>query len=107
MSPQYHVVFDKDVTTVPYIEAVTIPPNWENIAKHSSEMSTTSDVDLEDTWLNGTPKMGALDQISDPFSVMTDHHKLRKTTNPGSPTSKQNSETPATADSKGDSSPLF
>jgi hypothetical protein len=28
VSPQYHVVFDDDFTTVPDMEAGTIPPNW-------------------------------------------------------------------------------
>ena len=68
-------------------------------------MATTSDINLVDTWLNGTPEMGASDHISDPFDVVTYHHKRCKTKNPGSPTSKQNAEKPSTAASKGDSSP--
>jgi hypothetical protein len=28
VSPQFHVVFDGDFTTVPYMEAGTISPNW-------------------------------------------------------------------------------
>ena len=28
VSPQYHVMFDNDFTTVPYMEAGTLPPNW-------------------------------------------------------------------------------
>ena len=39
-SPQYQVVFDEEFNTVPYMEAGTIPPKWENLVKHSSEMST-------------------------------------------------------------------
>ena len=89
------------------MEAGTISPNWENLSYQSSEMATTSDVDLADTWLNGTPKIGAPYQISDPFTVVTDHHKRRKTTNLGSPTSNQNAETPATAASKGGTSPIL
>ena len=34
--PQYHVVIDKKITSVPYMESGTIPPNWEDIVKHSS-----------------------------------------------------------------------
>ena len=51
VSPQYHVVFDDDLSTVPYMEAGTLPPNWEDLVKYSSEMATTTDVDLADTWL--------------------------------------------------------
>ena len=39
--PQYHVVFDDDFTTVTYMEAGTLPPNWKELIKHSSEMDTT------------------------------------------------------------------
>ena len=41
--------------------------------------------------------MGARDQLSDPFSVVTDHHKSRKTTNHGNPT-KQNAEKSAASE---------
>ena len=58
---------------------------------------------MEDTWSNGPPDMGATDHLSDPFVVLTDHHKSRKTTNHGDPT-KQNAEQPAA--SEGDRSPL-
>ena len=47
--------------------------------------------------------MGATDQLSYPFAVVTDHHKIRKTTNHGNPT-KHNAEQPAA--SEGDCSPL-
>ena len=41
VSPQYHVVFDDDFTTATYMEAGTLPPNWQELIEHSSEMSTT------------------------------------------------------------------
>ena len=85
------------------MEAGTVPTNWEDIAKYSSETATTKVVTLADTWLNGPPDMGAMDQLSDPFTVVTDHHKSRKTTNNGNPT-KHNAEQPAA--SKGYRSPL-
>ncbi len=31
VSPQYHVVFDDDFTTVPYMEAGAIPPHWSDL----------------------------------------------------------------------------
>ena len=49
VSPQYHVVFDDDFSTVPYMEAGTLPPNWEDLVQYSSEMATTTDVVFADT----------------------------------------------------------
>ena len=33
VSPQYHVVFDDDLSTVPYMKAGILPPNWEDLIK--------------------------------------------------------------------------
>ena len=41
VSPQYHVVFDDNFTTVPYMKASTLPPNWQELIEHSSEKATT------------------------------------------------------------------
>jgi hypothetical protein len=37
VSQQYHVVFDGDFATVPFMEAGTIPPHWSNLPLSSSE----------------------------------------------------------------------
>ena len=47
--PQYHVVLDDDFTTVPYMEASMLPPDWQELIKHSSEMATTEYVFKADT----------------------------------------------------------
>jgi hypothetical protein len=39
-SPQYHVVFDDHFTTVPYMEAGTIPPYWSDLLQSSSELAS-------------------------------------------------------------------
>eukprot|EP00957_Ditylum_brightwellii_P013135 992665-Ditylum_brightwellii.AAC.1 len=31
VSPQFHIVFDDDFSTVTYMEAGTIPPNWKEL----------------------------------------------------------------------------
>ena len=36
LSPQYHIVFEYDFTTVPYMEYDTILPNWEDLIKYLS-----------------------------------------------------------------------
>merc|ERR1712155_326706 len=40
VSPQYHVIFDDDFTTMPYMVAGTIPPKWTDIVKKLSKMVT-------------------------------------------------------------------
>ena len=44
VSPQYHVVFIDDFTTVPYMQAGTLPPNWGDIFEHSCETATAKDI---------------------------------------------------------------
>ena len=47
-------------------------------------MATVQYVDLEDTWLQGQSNEGALDPLSYPFDIVTDHHKRQKTKTSGS-----------------------
>ena len=51
VSPQYHVVFDDDFTTVPHLRKGTMPSNWETLVKNSREKSTDEFYDLTKTWL--------------------------------------------------------
>ena len=36
VSPQFNVVFDDELSTVPFIREVTITPTWTDIVQHSS-----------------------------------------------------------------------
>ena len=63
----------------------TLPPNLEDIVKYSSEMAITKYVNLEDTWLNGQSSEGDTDQLSDPFTIVTDQKKNLWANTPGSP----------------------
>ena len=66
VSPQYHVVFNNDITTVTYMEAGTLPPTWEDLVEHSCETATDEDIELADSWISAVVDMGAdKDQISD------------------------------------------
>ena len=49
VSPQLHVVFDDEFSTVPYMVASIIPLNWEKLVKYSPEMATAQDENLTDT----------------------------------------------------------
>ena len=39
ISPQFHVIFDDDFTTVPYLRTATIPPYWADLVRASSNLS--------------------------------------------------------------------
>ena len=45
ISPQYHVVFDDDFTTVQYLSSEDTPPTWTQLCKDSRELAT--DVQFE------------------------------------------------------------
>ena len=53
-SPQYHVVFDDDFTTVDYIQSGDEPPNWCNLCTDSSEQVIDEQYDLATTWYDDT-----------------------------------------------------
>jgi hypothetical protein len=40
VSPKYHDVIDDDFTTVPYMEAGTIPTHWSDLLQSSSELAS-------------------------------------------------------------------
>ena len=50
VSPQYHLVFDDDFSTVPFISSNDIPPQWSTLVNNSSERTPTADYKLVDTW---------------------------------------------------------
>ena len=50
VSPQYHVVFDDNFTTVLHLRAGTVPRNWSNLVENSSYSSTEEKYNLSDTW---------------------------------------------------------
>ena len=53
-SPQFHVVFDDDFSTVPHLRKGTVPPNWEKLVVNSREKSTKEFYDLTKTWFSPT-----------------------------------------------------
>jgi hypothetical protein len=83
-SPQFHVVFDDDFTTVPYMEAGNIPPNWEDLVTNSSEKSTPQALALTQAWLRKrdydvsqdtyTDLQLTDDPLLDPYAIVTAFH---------------------------------
>jgi len=37
VSPQFHLVFDNTFSTVPYLDSLVAPPNWDNLVKNHVE----------------------------------------------------------------------
>ena len=84
VSPQYHVLFEDDFTTVPYMEAGALPPKWEDLVEHSCEAATAEEIELTDSWLSAVANVGAdKDHLSDPFAIVTGPTKRRKMEAPG------------------------
>jgi len=52
VSPQYHVIFDDEFTTVPYMRSGEVPPHWSELVAKSAELATDEDFDLATTWAN-------------------------------------------------------
>jgi len=50
VSPQYHVVFDDDFTTVPHLRKGTVPSNWKTLVDNSREKNTDEFYNLTKTW---------------------------------------------------------
>jgi hypothetical protein len=54
VSPQYHVVFDNDFTTITYMEAGTIPPQRSDLLHSSSKLASKQAFNLAQAWLGST-----------------------------------------------------
>ena len=81
VSPQFHAVFDDTFSTVPYVNAGTISPNWHDLVIHSSELATDEDFELAQNWSSNLPPMvlecgylhnSGLNCITDPFVFVPD-----------------------------------
>ena len=52
VSPQYHLVFDDEFSTVPFMRDGEVPPHWSELVQHSAELVTNEEFDLATTWAN-------------------------------------------------------
>ena len=50
MSPQFHVIFDDNFSTVPYLRRSEKPPNWTELCANSRDIATTEDYDEATRW---------------------------------------------------------
>ena len=52
VSPQFHVIFDEEFTTVPYLTSNTPPPNWLYLVETAQEKATEDQEKLAYDWLH-------------------------------------------------------
>ena len=52
VSPQYHLIFDDEFSTVKYLTTSTPPPNWAHLIKHNREQATSEQEALSHRWLH-------------------------------------------------------
>ena len=50
VSPQFHLVFDDEFSTVTFMRECKIPPNWTDLMKHTSQSGAPDNIDPRDTW---------------------------------------------------------
>ena len=88
ISPQFHVVFDDEFTTVDYLESDITPPNWIALSKHAVEHSTPQQEELAYSWLHP-------DRLSATNSIDDTPNKIEKIGEENSPsTSSKSSPSP-------------
>ena len=80
VSPQYHVVFDDDFTTVPHLHANTVPENWAKLVKNSRVRSVDGFYDVTKTWFNGIPDPSADSRIQEQNNNPAATHSLADAT---------------------------
>ena len=57
------------------MEPGTLPPNWQELIKHPSEMATTKYIFKADTWFSNQKIVDATDHPTDTFATVPDQHK--------------------------------
>ena len=72
VSHQYHIVYDDMFSTVTHMRGLSVPPNWEQLVKNSSELVTTERVDLTKTWVEGQDNVTADTVSNTPTEAIND-----------------------------------
>ncbi len=72
VSPQFHVVYDDDFTTVPYLRTTTVPPHWAELVRTSSTIAlyTEHEVEFGNLFLSSMLNQEILHQI---LQILTQH----------------------------------
>ena len=95
VSPQYHVVFDDDFSTVPYLDSSEEPPNWCQLVSDSSEHVTDEQYNVATTWYSGQD--ADLPTVSNLGSTDGEMREEDATTSSNAPHSDSESSRPTTS----------
>ena len=104
VSPQFHVVFDDDFSTVPHLRKGTVPPNWEKLVLNSREKSTDEFYDLTKTWFAPTADESAGELLDQ--NIPSEGGHTTPTINPSVIPSPHNLIPTVNQDSEGDTLPI-
>ena len=76
VSPQFHVVFDEDFTTVEALALDSEPDNWDFLCKTQAELNDAHDVENADAWHYTSPSDLLLDvDINEMSSTLPPHNE--------------------------------
>ena len=70
VSPQFHVVFDDNFSTVPFMIKGQVPDNWGYLYRYSRELATEQKFDLAKSWFRTqceVPDIGSVKLNANPF----------------------------------------
>ena len=87
VSPQFHVVYDDEFTTVDYLTSSTPPPNWLHLVRVASERASFDDSEPPPSWLYPptTTTERNTESSEQPSPLEDTTSSLLKSTAPGSP----------------------
>ena len=68
--PQFQVVFDDTFSTVPFMREGTIPPNWAELVRNSTEIATDENFDIAKTWFEGSVDPSEISPSDVPSSIV-------------------------------------
>ena len=100
VSPQFHLVFDDEFSTVPYMKNGEVPPHWKDLVEHSAEIVSDEEFDLATTWANeylNNSSSAVTENEEDRSKLLLNHH-------PDAVESEK--ETPITTDEEDEEGPV-
>ena len=92
VSPQFHVVYDDDFTTVPYLRTATVPPHWAELVRTSSKIQTDSHNTWESLRETGVPDAGDFNNSDGVPTEPIQHDINSNVTEPGNISAEHASE---------------
>ena len=70
------MVFDDEISTVPFMMEVTIPPNWKYLVQRSSQRVSTENIGLKDTWFTlNIEKYPSKTPVQEPSAIPVNNNK--------------------------------